>query len=290
MLNMVTEETIATEIEMTKDSFPGTILVIEGKNDTKFYDKFVDPKKCHLVVAHGKDNVLAAIEIINRDNIAGVAAIVDSDFWRVTEIPALPRNIFVTDTHDSEGMIFTSNAFDRIAKELCTEKKINEYDDLRGFIYSHAKQIGFLRLASIENDLFLVFEGLDYKKATRKNTIVVDIDSLIRHLQHLTKKNAKRKDYNDQVFTDEEIKQYFEETVKIGNDFDVKEVCCGHDLIGLFAIGLRRLFASIQATTANREHMEKVFRLAYSYDDFKDSDLYSSITEWENNHQHKILV
>ena len=218
MLEIVTGETIATEIEMTRTGFPGAILVIEGNNDSKFYKKFVDENSCHIVVAHGKENALLSIEIINSGSMKGVLAIVDSDFWRIEGMPAMPGNVYVTDTHDSEGMIFCSDAFDRIVEEYCPENKISKYKNLRDFIYEKSRPVGFLRLSSYKNQIGLVFQELNYKKVTDKNTISVNIDTLIRHIQHLTKENLERKCIKQKLLSDATILEYYHNTVEKGQD------------------------------------------------------------------------
>ena len=106
MIETLTPEIIAVEVEMTRTAFKGAILIIEGKNDEKFYKKFIDDNSCHIVVAHGKQNVLQSVEKLNNSAFNGVIAIVDSDFWRIEGMPNMPNNVFVTDTYDSEGMIF----------------------------------------------------------------------------------------------------------------------------------------------------------------------------------------
>ena len=276
---------------MTRTGFPGAILVIEGNNDSKFYKKFVDENSCHIVVAHGKENALSSIEIINSNNMKGVLAIVDCDFWRIEGMPDIPGNVYVTDTHDSEGMIFCSDAFDRIVEEYCSENKISKYENLRDFIYEQSRPIGFLRLSSHKNQLCLVFKDLDYKKVTDKNTISVNIDTLIRHIVHLTNENLKRKSIKQKLLSDATILENYQNTFVTGQDYDSKELCCGHDIIGLFSIGLRNIFASLKAAIANKDNIGKIFRLSYDFNDFKATILAESITSWEElNPSFRILI
>jgi len=290
MLETITGEIIATEIEMTRAAFTGAIMVIEGNNDEKFYKKFVDKNLCHIVVAHGKHNALQSIEILNSNKLPGVLAIVDSDFWRIEGLPELPGNIFITDTHDSEGMVFCSEAFDRIVKEYCSKRKISKYDNLRYFIYDKSRPIGYLRLASHQSKLGLVFNDLDYKKITDKGTISVNIDSLVNHILHLTKENMKRQAVRQVDLSSKTILNSYNKTIRGKGQYDDKDLCSGHDIIGLFARGLRKLFSSLQATIANKENIEKIFRLTYDLNDFLNTELSASIVRWEqNNPKYKIL-
>ena len=290
MIETITGEIIATEIEMTRAAFAGAIMVIEGNNDEKFYKKFVDENLCHIVVAHGKHNALQSIEILNSNKLPGVLAIVDSDFWRIEGLPKLPGNIFITDTHDSEGMVFCSEAFDHIVEEYCSKRKISKYDNLRYFIYEKSRPIGYLRLASHRSKLGLVFNDLDYKKITDKGTISVNIDSLVNHILYLTRENMKRKTVGKIDFSSKTILASYNKIIKENNQYNDEDLCCGHDIIGLFAKGLRKLFASLQAAIANKENIEKIFRLSYDLKDFLKTELSASIAVWEqNNPNYKIL-
>jgi len=290
MLEAVTGDIIATEIEMTRAAFDGAIMVIEGNNDEKFYKKFVDDNLCHIVVAHGKENALQSIDIVNNNKLPGVLAIVDSDFWRIEGLPKLPGNIFITDTHDSEGMVFCSEAFDRIVEEYCSKCKISKYDNLRYFIYEKSRPIGYLRLASYQNKLGLVFKGLDYKRITDRGAISVNINALVNHILHLTRDNMKRKSGVKVYLSSETILELYKNTIRENGQYEDKELCCGHDIIGLFAIGLRKLFSTLQAAIANRENIEKIFRLTYNFKDFLNTELAAAISNWEqNNPKYNIL-
>lgn len=290
MLETITGEIIANEIEMTRVAFDGAIMVIEGNNDEKFYKKFVDENLCHIVVAHGKENAIQSIDIVNNSKLPGVLAIVDTDFWRIEGLPELSGNIFITDTHDSEGMVFCSEAFDRIVEEYCSKGKISKYDNLRYFIYEKSRPIGYLRLASHRSKLGLVFNGLDYKKITNKGTISVNIDTLVNHILHLTRENIKRQSVGQVDLSSKTILKSYKKTIRENGQYEDKDLCCGHDIIGLFATGLRKLFSSLQAAIASKENIEKIFRLTYDFKDFLNTELAAAIFNWErNNPKYKIL-
>lgn len=290
MLETITGEIIATEIEMTRAAFDGAIMVIEGNSDEKFYKKFVDENLCHIVVAHGKENAMQSIHIVNKNEFPGVLAIVDADFWRIEGLPELQGNIFITDTHDSEGMVFCSQAFDRIVEEYCSQRKISKYNNLRYFIYEKSRPIGYLRLASHRSKLGLVFNDLDYKKITDKGTISVSIDSLVNHILHLTRENMKRQAVRQVDLSSKTILESYKKTIREKGQYDDKDLCCGHDIIGLFAIGLRKLFSSLQAAIANKKNIEKIFRLTYDLKDFLNTELATAIVSWErNNPKYRIL-
>lgn len=290
MLENVSGESIATEVEMIRSAFQGTVVILEGNNDSSLFDNFFDAESSHILVAHGKENALSAIEIINNCEEKGVLAIVDADFWRIEDIPDLPDNILVTDKHDTEGMIFSSSAFFRVASEYCSARKTQICDDLRDFFYEKTKIIGLLRYTSKRHTLNLVFHDLDYKKFTNKDSLEIVVPQLIRYIQSLTRINAKKHGGQEEFYTDETVLEHLNGIIEEGGNYDSSEICCGHDLISLFGLGLRKLFATLKASVADKDNVRKLFRLAFSINDFVNTNLYAAIVQWEQvNVPYKIL-
>ncbi|MCP4347367.1 MAG: DUF4435 domain-containing protein [Desulfobacterales bacterium] len=283
MLEYHTGDIVVNEIEMIRTAFPGGILLLEGENDSRFFQKFIDENHCYIFISHGKENAVEAIDIAHSENIKGVLAIVDADFWRIDGYEPANENLMLSDGHDVECMIFNSTAFERVVKEYCSEAKIAAFDNLRMYIYERAVPIGVLRLASHRNSMDLVFRKTDYKKITQKNKIDIDIQALIRHVKSLTRRNAETKGEETVLPSDDEVFNIWSELLQVCQDYDRSELCCGHDLMGLFAIGLRRFFATLKEAIANKENLEKVFRLSFDTADFNKTVLAGLIRNWEQN-------
>ncbi len=290
MLENVTGESIATEVEMVRTAFPDTIVILEGNNDSMLFENFFDSHFTHIIIAHGKDNAISAIEIVNDSAGKGILAIVDADFWRVEGLPDLPDNILVSDTHDVEGMLFNSNAFSRVVSEYCSPRKIIGYDNLKDFFYSKSSMIGIFRLISQRNNFHFVFHELNYQKFTNKSTLEIDIDKMVRYVQDITQQNAAKHNYELDLPQDAEIITLINQVMENEEDLDKLELSCGHDLLGLFALSLRKLFATLQASIAENGNIHRLFRLAYSINDFVLTNLYQEIEQWElNSNPFKIL-
>lgn len=65
-------------------------------------------------------------------------------------------------------------------------------------------------------------------------------------------------------------------------------LCSGHDLMNMLSYGLRKKWGS-NVQHVNREMLESLFRLAYSEQDFKKTNLYSSMKEWFQNQGIELL-
>jgi hypothetical protein len=291
MLEMITGETIASEVEMVRTSFKGAILIVEGDKDESLFRKFTDNSSCNIIIAYGKEKVLAAMEILNKDNKTGILGFVDADFWRLEEYVHGIPNILTSDLNDTESMIISSSAFERVVKEYCSDAKVAKISDLRSFLFERAATIGILRFASRKFSLNLSFQSLDYGKITAKNCIDININTLVRHVSQLTVESRKEKGIAEKVPPDKEIIEKCNEIVEATKSIsDMTLLCCGHDLMGLFAVGLRRLLASLTAAVAEHENVEKIFRLAYDTADFLTTSLANAMLEWEkSNPPYKLL-
>lgn len=71
---------------------------------------------------------------------------------------------------------------------------------------------------------------------------------------------------------------------------DPWQVCSGHDMVQLLAIGFRFVFGNKNARTFTAKIVEGMVRLAYEYNDFCLTGLYRSIENWEKAYStYKVL-
>ena len=84
MRENLTPEREANAIQMQRETFSGTFLLVEGSTDRVFYERFVNEADCVLKSLEGKPSskqrVIAVLEILEKYHFQGVLAIVDADF------------------------------------------------------------------------------------------------------------------------------------------------------------------------------------------------------------------
>ena len=114
MKQYLTAYDTANTVRMTRTQHPGAVMMVEGDTDMRVFKRFVKETDCLLIPAANKDNAIGALEILEKDNIKGVLAIVDADFWNLDGIKPDSLNVFLTDTHDLETMIFFTSALGRL--------------------------------------------------------------------------------------------------------------------------------------------------------------------------------
>ena len=71
---------IANEIRMKRSQYQGTFLVVEGRDDRLFMERFICHEICKIEVAEGKENVCEVLRILESDNFMGVLGLIDADF------------------------------------------------------------------------------------------------------------------------------------------------------------------------------------------------------------------
>src|SRR5262245_25632519 len=103
---------VANAIRLRRQQYNGAFLLVEGPNDFRFFQKFIDFQTSDIVVGHSKGNVLSALEILDQAHIGGVLAITDSD----EELLGIPSryasaNLAQPDGRDLDAQLVFSPAF-----------------------------------------------------------------------------------------------------------------------------------------------------------------------------------
>ncbi|MEG4347888.1 DUF4435 domain-containing protein [Microcoleus sp. A003_D6] len=144
---------IATQIRLlrTDKQYSGSFLIAEGDTDARVWKNLVDSTNCRVENAHNKDNAVKVLNILEKDNFAGVLAIVDADFWILEGTVNSNPNLLLTDTHDLETMLLKSPSLEKVLSEHGSEQKVKDFGkDIRQTLLESAKVIGYLRWASLK--------------------------------------------------------------------------------------------------------------------------------------------
>ncbi len=62
---------------------------------------------------------------------------------------------------------------------------------------------------------------------------------------------------------------------------DPWHVCCGHDIVSILSLGLRKAIGSNNSQGVEPDHVEMCLRLAYEWSYFSQTQLYAAIHNWE---------
>ncbi|MCL5252971.1 MAG: DUF4435 domain-containing protein [Candidatus Thermoplasmatota archaeon] len=283
MRQFLTPDDIANSIRMGQTVYKGSYLIVEGERDDRIISNFSHPSECRLLPANGKSNVLNVLNILETAMFRGAAAIVDSDFWKIDGGPPKTRNLFSTDYHDFEVQMIMSSALDRVVVEHARRNKVNELIrregmSLRDILFGSASILGALRLLSTRQNLSLDFKNLDFSTFIDKKSLNIDKDKVISTV--ISNTAGTRID-------ESRIKR---DLVDILNEDHAREqLCCGHDLIAILAIGLRFTLGNSRIHFTE-PYIASDLRLSYPLEEIRRTELYGSLKEWEGTNQPFLLL
>src|ERR1019366_2375788 len=240
-------DAVATKTVMMRN-YPGNasfaFLIVEGTTDKNLYQTYVNTTTCQIIVAYGRDNAKDLLTILERESFKGVLAIVDADFDVLEEQAPHSPHLLFTDTHDLETMLIQSPALEKVLAELGSEEKLTRFvtmhkKDMRTFLLEYTGLIGYLRWISLREKLSLKFEDMDFSKFVDKDTLKIDnVLKLIRNVQSRSSEKTVRKQILDTELQNK-IKQLKSDA------HDPWHVCCGHDIVGFLAFGLRKAIGTV---------------------------------------------
>lgn len=260
---------------MLRTVFAGTVVVLEGQTDTKFYDSFLKEDAAQSLPVGGKEVVIGVVAQCRARNIPGVLGIVDADFWHLEGIDP-PQDIVPTDQHDLEMLLLMSRPFARLTKEMCSATKVEKVLAKEGcgslieFILQCCKVIGVMRLVNERFGLNLSFAIEWHKtKAVDKTSLVVDLGGAAQRLLQS----------NDYPITTEEFLNYV--VPLFDKAFSLPQLCCGHDAVQLMSVGLRGLLGSRQAKEVEPDHLVEILRMVFQHSDLRKTTLFRRVRTWE---------
>ena len=122
MIDFITPDTIATEVEMTRAATNNVIVALEGEYDKILFKQYFDLSLTEIIICYGKENAIKAIQLLNVEGkINGYVAIVDSDFNNILDFFSI-NNVVFSEFHDFEISMIKSDSFLRILEEYATDK------------------------------------------------------------------------------------------------------------------------------------------------------------------------
>ncbi len=262
---------IANEIRLKRSQHQGTFLVVEGRDDRLFCERFIDSRACNIIVAESKESVYEVLKILEKTAFPGALGIVDSDFEQLEQPGQHRPNIVRPDGHDLETMLLQSPALGRLLVELGSREKIEALGHkVRDLLLTTALPIGYLRWYSRQSGLGLKFEGLNLSACVDSRRLAIDHQELVQQV----KNNSQRPDLDSA-----ELQRAIRELEH--PDHDPWHVCSGEDLVGILSIGLRRTIGTNSAQAVRIEEIKRSLRLAYDEADFLVSHLAQAIRAWE---------
>ncbi len=273
-----TPDTLVAEIRMHRMSHDGSFLIVEGKDDERFWTSRRHAI-CELVDGESKPNVVGGIQRLDAASFPGVLGIVDSDYDTLNGISIESENLLLTDAHDLECLLCRSSALDKVLAEYGSRPKIERFEneagtDVRIGLLERALAFGRLRWAAVRSDPMIRLREFRVRRFVDENTWAVDYEELLR---------AALPDSPDDALA---------LTRRIGElpEADPWYVVHGRDMVEILRTGLRYALGDIPASVGVKE-IGKALRLAMTPGDLQATKLWADMRTWETaNRQYMVLA
>jgi Protein of unknown function (DUF4435) len=222
-----------------------------------------------------KLRIIAVLNILERSDFHGVLAIVDADFDHLEGVSQSSPNLLRTETHDLEMMLLNSPALDKVMAEFGSEEKLAKLNrDVRTVLLKAGMSIGYLRWISQREALHLSFEGIVFSRFIDEQTLQIDEINLLQEVKNKSQAFALKNEDLQQQLTNQR-----------NDNHDPWQICCGHDLVEVLSLGLRKAMGSAKASDVESNSLERSLRLAYEETFFCKTQIYGSVRLWERNNQ-----
>lgn len=262
-------------IRMRRSTFPGAFLLVEGSSDKSFYARFFNPGTCALITLSGRPSskfrVIEVLTILEAANFPGIVAIVDADFDRLEKCVPTSPNLLFTDTHDLETMLLQSPALDKVMSEYGSTEKIQKFgQDIRSALLNAAMPIGYLLWISQLDQLNLKFAGIQFSQFIDLQSLQINASKFVQEVKNKSQaQNLKSEDLQKRL------------TNQKDPNHDPWQVCCGHHLVEILSLGLRKALGSANPSDVKPDSLERSLRLAYEAVYFRHTQIYIALCAWE---------
>ena len=281
MIEALTPESIAAEIKLLRDdaNYRGSILLVEGETDANFFASLFANNNVLIRWMKGKSNTLRLAQILDDDNCDGFVAIVDADFWYLDGVPQLGSNVFITDLHDLDIMIFSSPAFQKVIREYFSTSALERlervFGDLKVALLNSVKQIGYFRWVNDKQRLGIRFRNVSDQSDVMHwvelfivTELRFEVDAV---LVSLCRTNSRLRRRLKAELEHDDI-----------NSYDALILCNGHDVMQATCKLINTNGRQIVRDRVDVKDVERSFRLAYEMQFFKRTNLYNSLVQWQN--------
>lgn len=270
-----------TEAEFFNAARPTAFLLVEGGSDERFWLARVDPRSCQVRAVGNRDKALAELRTVKAEGKGGFVAVLDADFDRVEDTLAGEPDVVWTDLHDLELMLIASPALDKVLVEACSRPKREKLEaeercTVREALLSRGLQPARLRWLSRREKLALTFRKLSpdgtfsflkYSAFCERTTWKLDVAKLVKTvLDFSTQHRLKPQDLLQRMSALPEV--------------DAWQLCVGHDLVGLLAVGLS---SKLGNRNLQIEDLQERLRLAFEQSHLEATAMFAALRKWERD-------
>lgn len=270
MLEWITGETIYAELVLQKGADDRTLMLLEGDTDCRSLDGHIDESACLTIPCHGKENLVVAMELVDKFKLAGIVAIRDRDWVGYLATPTLPPGIFLTDFYDLDASIVLSgDTCSRVIIGFADRRQLSQHlescgvSSPRDVAVAYAGPVGILRLESDRNGLMLALRDFPMRPVTHDSYSRIDLQKLVE-LAILRSEDCDL----DALGIVELMER------RLAAEDSLAHVCSGHDLLSALSLVMRKRWGR----GISVEVLGDSFRGALSCEDLRRMSFYRKVS------------
>lgn len=274
MRKYIDASSILTEAKMMWVGYHEAYVLVEGESDISFFNTFFNNQcNIHFRSVNGWEQVYNTILLAQKEAFTHILGVIDSDYHQIIQDGVLENDqLFFTDSHDIEMMLFLSNSYEKFLIVCANEKKLKAYTDMRSPIIHAASYLGALRAISLLNQYNFHFEGFECKDYIDRNTLSPDRKKLIEKIVQRTRSKG-----TEVKVTNDIIEMQVESFI---NEHGAQPVCNGHDVLEILCIAMVKLYASSSSNHYSAESLFNHLLMGYSNEEFQKSMLSRKLNNW----------
>lgn len=277
-------------------------LIVEGYSDSKLLNPFFEENVRTLNPRRGSNNkgvVIKTIQEMNTKKITeiaykkkDIAGIVDADFNKIYgNIRRDIKNLFYTDTHDIDSMIFLTPAFHKVINNLYWDPELINIKKIQDKCVEISSEFGLYLLSFYENKHYSLIKKFKPIEQFFDESLTFNHKKAIKTLKLMYKDNQVSRTELNRIKSSLFQRKH--------QKLDLYQLANGHDIIRVFAmltlwdkLNLKKKRMGFNyknhliKDSYRREYLikelEDILRISYEYELFKNSNLYKQIVNYQN--------
>lgn len=248
-----------------------TLVLVEGRDDRLFYDRFFHDETVSLQDCGGCNKLGAVYWLLQKTSIINIA-IKDSDFARLNGTPVSGNNFFYTDAHDYEMMCLSN---EQSRKELFENMIVKDGEKLMEEVF---RDLTFLSY----------FKWYNYTYRSNYNFRVIKVSELDA-CQLCDYQTIHDKSYpvskNPILIEREALNGFISERCNC----NCYELVNGHDFLNRLCWHIKRKYPDVW-TNLNEGQIQNILRPCFRFEAFAETNLYKAIRDWETGYSKRIFI
>ena len=251
-------------------------VLLEGNSDIRLFRKLFNPEKCKVEnIPGGYPKLEECVGVlVNKNKL--IIGIRDADFIHLSHQPYSKPNMFLTDYHDMEMMLISEDeVFNAFLFEYSSLSQ-DEHEEARNDILTTIEQIGLLKWLNEK-------EHMGFKIEARFQDLISFTNYEIDFEQYFSRVLAKSP--NAILFDFSLIMQKLHALKETNpNSF---QLCNGHDFIQAL---VKYVKDKGDGSAINDKIISSSLRMAYTYEHYKMTHLFTSTKSWSDNNNCRLYT